>query len=404
VSSNEQWRSDDWWVSPFNYEPDVLDGLDLPEEVLIHDETLRDGEQTPGIVFRKDEKVRIAQMADDVGVKRMNVALPAVSPEDVEAVKEITKLGLRSEVFVLSRAMASDIDLAAECGVDGVVFEVPVGAPRLQYQFTNWSEDDVIQKSIDNIRYARTKDLRVVYFMMDSSRADPAFLDRLLERVSKEATPDSIALVDTSGCMSPQATAWLVRHMRDVTGLPIEIHTHNDMGLAVGNSMAALAAGASAIHTSIGGIGERTGNTPLEEAAVAVRVLYGLDPGLDLGRLTELTREVARIAGFDLAPNKPIAGTRTFTRESGMGIDLIKSQPLGLFCLHPRLVGQEAQYILGKKSGGPSIRMKLDDLGLDADDDQIREMLSRVKELGISKKGPLTDEEFRSIHQTVTAP
>jgi len=404
VSSNGQWRSDDWWVSPFNYEPDVLDGLDLPEEVLIHDETLRDGEQTPGIVFRKDEKVRIAQMADDVGVKRMNVALPAVSPEDVEAVKEITKLGLRSEVFVLSRAMASDIDLAAECGVDGVVFEVPVGAPRLQYQFTNWSEDDVIEKSIDNIRYARTKDLRVVYFMMDSSRADPAFLDRLLERVTKEATPDSIALVDTSGCMSPQATAWLVRHMRDMSGLPIEIHTHNDMGLAVGNSMAALAAGASAIHTSIGGIGERTGNTPLEEAAVAVRVLYGLDPGLDLGRLTELTREVARIAGFDLAPNKPIAGTRTFTRESGMGIDLIKSQPLGLFCLHPRLVGQEAQYILGKKSGGPSIRMKLDDLGLDADDDQIREMLSRVKELGISKKGPLTDEEFRSIHQTVTAP
>ena len=404
MSSNGQWRSDDWWVSPFNYEPDVLDGLDLPEEVLIHDETLRDGEQTPGIVFRKDEKVRIAQMADDVGVKRMNVALPAVSPEDVEAVKEITKLGLRSEVFVLSRAMASDIDLAAECGVDGVVFEVPVGAPRLQYQFTNWSEDDVIEKSIDNIRYARTKDLRVVYFMMDSSRADPAFLDRLLERVTKEATPDSIALVDTSGCMSPQATAWLVRHMRDVTRLPIEIHTHNDMGLAVGNSMAALAAGASAIHTSIGGIGERTGNTPLEEAAVAVRVLYGLDPGLDLGRLTELTREVARIAGFDLAPNKPIAGTRTFTRESGMGIDLIKSQPLGLFCLHPRLVGQEAQYILGKKSGGPSIRMKLDDLGLDADDDQIREMLSRVKELGISKKGPLTDEEFRSIHQTVTAP
>ena len=404
MSSNGQWRSDDWWVSPFNYEPDVLDGLDLPEEVLIHDETLRDGEQTPGIVFRKDEKVRIAQMADDVGVKRMNVALPAVSPEDVEAVKEITKLSLRSEVFVLSRALASDIDLAAECGADGVVFEVPVGAPRLQYQFTNWSEDDVIEKSIDNIRYARTKDLRVVYFMMDSSRADPAFLDRLLERVTKEATPDSIALVDTSGCMSPQATSWLVRHMRDVTGLPIEIHTHNDMGLAVGNSMAALAAGASAIHTSIGGIGERTGNTPLEEAAVAVRVLYGLDPGLDLGRLTELTREVARIAGFDLAPNKPIAGTRTFTRESGMGIDLIKSQPLGLFCLHPRLVGQEAQYILGKKSGGPSIRMKLDDLGLDADDDQIREMLSRVKELGISKKGPLTDEEFRSIHQTVTAP
>jgi isopropylmalate/homocitrate/citramalate synthase len=400
----DAWRSDDWWVSPFNFADSVVGDLDLPETVLIHDETLRDGEQTPGIVFRKDEKVRIAQLSDDAGVRRMNVALPAVAPEDVEAVKAITKLGLQSEVFVLSRAMESDIDLAAECGVDGVVFEVPVGAPRLQFQFTKWTEDDVIQKSVDNIRYARSKDLRVVFFLMDSSRADPAFLDRLLERVTKEATPDSIALVDTSGCMTPQATAWLVRHMRDVTGLPIEIHTHNDMGLAVGNSMAALGAGASAIHTSIGGIGERTGNTPLEEAAVAVKVLYGLDPGIDLARLTDLTREVAGIARFDLAPNKPIAGTRTFTRESGMGIDLIKSQPLGLFCLHPRLVGQEAQYLLGKKSGAPSIRMKLDDLGLDADDDQIREILGRVKEVGIEKKGPLTDEEFRSIHGAVTAP
>jgi isopropylmalate/homocitrate/citramalate synthase len=399
----QPWRTDDWWVSPFDYEGEVTGGLDLPDDVILHDETLRDGEQTPGVVFRKEEKVRIAKLIDGLGVRRMNVALPAVSAEDAEAVKEITKLGLDAEVFVLSRAMKADIDLAVDCGVDGLIFEVPVGVPRLELQFKHWSEDDVIQKSVENIRYARSKGLRVVFFLMDSSRADLGFLDRLIERVVKEAPPDSVALVDTTGCMSPQATAWLVARMRDLSGLPIEIHTHNDMGLAVGNSMAAVGAGASVVHVSVGGIGERTGNTPLEEAAVALRVLYGLDPRISLDRLSELTREVTRIAGFNLAPNKPIAGARTFTRESGMGIEMLKDQPLGLYCLHPRLVGQQARYLLGKKSGNPSVAMKLEDLELTASEDDVGEILRRVKELGMSKKGPVTDDEFRDIHAAVTA-
>ena len=401
VTVGTPWLSDNWWTSPFNFVPEVRQQLTLPDRVAFHDVTLRDGEQTPGVVFQKDEKVRIAQLLDDAGIDRIEVAMPAVSAEDVEATKTVAQLGLRAEVFAFCRATASDIDLAAECGVDGVIFEVPVGVPRLRFQFPSWTQDDVIQKSIDNIRYARERGLKIVYFMMDSTRAEPDFLDRLLERVGKEAPPDSVTLVDTAGCLIPQATAWLVKRIHEITGLPTEIHTHTDLGMGVANSLAAVAAGASVVHGSMGGIGERTGNTPLEEAAVAIATLYGCDMRLQLEKLTTLCRTITEIARFPLAPNKPVVGTRTFTRESGMGVDLVRSQPLGLFCLHPKLVGQEASYVLGKKSGAPSVAMKLEDLGLNATKEQSKEILQRVKTLGVKKKGLVTDEEFRAVHAEV---
>ena len=386
VAVETPWLSDNWWTSPFNFVPEVRQQLTLPDRVAFQTPLPnRDGEQTPGVVFQKDEKVRIAQLLDDAGIDRIEVAMPAVSAEDVEATKTVAQLGLRAEVFAFCRATASDIDLAAECGVDGVIFEVPVGVPRLRFQFPSWTQDDVIQKSIDNIRYARERGLKIVYFMMDSTRAEPDFLDRLLERVGKEAPPDSVTLVDTAGCLIPQATAWLVKRIHEITGLPTEIHTHTDLGMGVANSLAAVAAGASVVHGSMGGIGERTGNTPLEEAAVAIATLYGCDMRLQL----------------PLAPNKPVVGTRTFTRESGMGVDLVRSQPLGLFCLHPKLVGQEASYVLGKKSGAPSVAMKLEDLALNATKEQSKEILQRVKTLGVKKKGLVTDEEFRAVHAEV---
>jgi isopropylmalate/homocitrate/citramalate synthase len=401
TSLETPWMTEDWWTSPFNFTAEVRKELTLPERVTFHDVTLRDGEQTPGVVFRPAEKVYIAELLANAGVDRIEVALPAVSAEDVEAVKAVTKLGLKSEIFVLSRALESDIDLAVECGVDGVIFEVPVGVPRLRYQFPNWSHEDVIKKSIDNIRYARSKKLRVVFFMMDSSRAEIEFLDSLVERVSREAPPDSITLVDTAGCLIPEATKWLINRLQEISGLPTEIHTHTDLGMGVANSLAAVAAGAQTIHGSIAGIGERTGNTPLEEAVLAVKVLYGCEVGVDLTKLTSLCNEVAGIARFPLSPNKPIAGSRAFTRESGMGVDLVRSQPLALFCLNPPIVGQEAKYVLGKKSGAPSITLKLEDLGLEATDEERSEILNQIKTLGIEKKGLVTDDEFRAIYRTV---
>jgi len=371
---------------------------DLPTRVRFHDCTLRDGEQTPGIVFRKEEKLEIAMMLDEAGVDRIEVAMPAVSREDVDAVKAVVAARPKAEVYVLSRVSESDIDLATDCGVDGIVLEMPVGKPRLDYQFKNWSKEDVIEKTLRCITYARRKKLRIVVFPMDCSRAEPGFFDRFLEAVAKHDRPDSVVLVDTTGCLTPQATMYLVSQIKDITRTTVEVHTHSDFGLAVAISASAVAAGAEVVHASVAGLGERTGNTPLEEAAVALRCLYGLEMGIDFSRLTSLGRRVAEIARVRLAVSKPVIGDRAFTRESGMGLDLIKTMPMVLFALNPRFVGQESSFVLGKKSGLASVEMKAEELGLPAlSDDQKRAVLAQVKRTGIEKKALLEDEEFRSI-------
>lgn len=401
MQNGSPWKNDGWWTSPFNFRPEVREGLDLPQKVRFHDVTLRDGEQTPGVVFRKEDKMRIARLLDELGVDRIEVAMPAVSPEDAEAVAAVAALALNADIYAFCRATAQDIDIAADCGVDGVIVEVPAGVPRLEHQFPNWTADDVADKSTRGIAHAKEKGLDVVFFMMDVSRGDLDFIDRLLTRVRDDAPPDSVTVVDTSGCLLPSAAQWLVRHVRELTGLPVEIHTHTDLGLGVANALAAVGAGAGVVHASVLGIGERTGNAALEEVATALQTLYGCNVDVDLSRLTAVAREVSEISGFPRARNKPLTGTHTFVRESGMGIDLIRSQPLGLFCINPTTVGQEPGYVLGKKSGLASITMKLEDLSLEATDEQKVELLRRVKAAGTEKRGTVTDEEFRALHKEI---
>jgi methanogen homocitrate synthase len=403
MQSGTPWKNEGWWTSPFNFRPEVREGLDLPQKVRFHDVTLRDGEQTPGVVFRKEDKVRIATLLDELGVDRIEVAMPAVSPEDVEAVAAVAALNLRADIYALCRATPADIDIAADCGVDGVVMEVPAGVPRLEYQFPNWTSNDVAEKSIRGIAHAKERGLDVVFFMMDVSRGDLDFIDHLVTRVCDESPPDSITVVDTSGCLLPGAADWLVRHVRELTGLPVEIHAHTDLGLGVANALAAVGAGAEVVHASVLGIGERTGNVALEEVATALRTLYGCEIGIDLSRLTDVAREVSKISGFPRARNKPLTGTHTFVRESGMGIDLIRSHPLGLFCINPATVGQEPGYVLGKKSGLASITMKLEDLALEATEDQKAELLRLVKAAGTDKRGVVGDDEFRALHEEISA-
>ena len=402
---SNQYRTNDWWVSPFNFVPEVRKRVgELPQRVRLHDATLRDGEQTPGVVFRRDEKVEIARLLDEIGVQRIEVALPVVSQEDVEATKAVAALGLKAETYVLCRATEKDIDLAAECGVDGIILEMPAGVPRLQYQFPTWSEDTVIERALSGLTLAKQRNLKTTIFPMDISRATPEFVDRYFAAIAAhDVQPQSIAVVDTTGSMIPEACAHLVRKVRDIVGCEAEIHTHNDFQLGVAGPLASVAAGASVVHCSVGGIGERTGNTALEEIVVALEVLYGVDTGIDIGKLTALNRRVMEIAGFTQAVSKPIVGSRTFTRESGMGLNLIKEEPLALFALRPGFVGQEPGYVLGKKSGLDSIRMKIVDLQLaPVDDETGGRMLQAVKKLGMERKALVTDAEFASIYRSAT--
>jgi len=386
-----------WWVSPYNFKADVRSGLELPEKVEIHDATLRDGEQTPGVVFSIDDKIKIATKLDELGIERIEAGMPAVSPQDAEAIKEISKLGLKSRIFTFARAMKQDIDMALECGADGVIIEVPIGYPKLVTQF-GWTWEDVFKKSKDVINYAREQGLYAVFFPYDTTRAREEDLTNLCKAISQESMPDSIGIVDTMGCATPEAIKYMVRWVKDMTGLPIEIHTHNDFGMGVATELAAVTAGAEVVHSCGNGLGERTGNAALEELMLGLDLLYGYETGYRLDKMPELGDMLAKMSNIEIARNKPVLGSGNFIRESGIGIQYVMEDPLVMFGTHPQLTGRTGEVVLGKKSGKASIVYKLGELGLgEADDDQVTAMLSEVKQQGIQKRDILSDNEFKAI-------
>lgn len=397
-------RDNEWWVCPYNHAPEVVAGRQLPATVEIHDATLRDGEQTPGLVMDVADKVAIAEKLAEVGVERIEAGMPAVSDMDFAAIKEISKLGLKSKIFSFARAVTGDIDKALDCGCHGVIVEVPIGYPKLKYQF-KWTWEDVLRKSVEVVNYARKRGLYVVYFPYDTTRAREADLTNLLTRLMQDAPPDSVGVVDTMGCALPEAIKYMVRWVKRITGLPVEVHTHNDFGMAVATELAGVEAGASCIHSCANGLGERTGNAALEELMVALHVLYGYDRQYRLDRLPELGALVSRITGVPIAANKPILGSKNFTRESGIGVDLVVKEPLAMFGTHPALTGRTGDVVLGKKSGKASITYTLEKLGLPVPDDAtVNEMLARVKSIGIAKRGLVSDDEFRAIAESMLPP
>jgi isopropylmalate/homocitrate/citramalate synthase len=395
---------DKWWVSPFNLVPEVRSTFSLPPRVEIHDATLRDGEQTPGVVFSIADKVAIAEKMAEVGVDRIEAGMPAVSDQDFKAIKEITKLGLQSKVYTFVRAMTADIDKSVECGATGVILEIPIGYPKLQWQF-KWTWEDVLRKSVDVINYAKKHDLEVVYFPYDTTRARQEDLENLLPRLMDVCQPDSIGIVDTMGCILPEGMKYMVRLVKKLTnGLKVEAHTHNDFGMAVATELAAVEAGAEVVHSCSNGLGERTGNAALEELMVALHVLYGYDTAYQLDKLPELGDLVRRLSNLPIAVNKPILGSRNFTRESGIGVDLVVKQPLAMFGTHPALTGRSGDVVLGKKSGKASITYTLEQMGITGTSDEaVNQMLQLVKERSIEKRGLITPDEFRDIADRVLA-
>ena len=397
-------REDRWWVSPFNVTDQLRRSFSLPARVQIHDATLRDGEQTPGVVFSVADKIAIAEALAAVGVDRIEAGMPAVSDDDFEAVRQITKLGLPSKIYTFVRATAADIDKSLACGARGVILEIPIGYPKLLWQF-KWTWEDVLRKSVEVVRYAKAHDLEVVYFPYDTTRAREEDLTNLLTRMVQDAPPDSVGIVDTMGCVLPEAMKYLVRLVKRLTnGLPVEVHTHNDFGMALATELAGVEAGAEVVHSCANGLGERTGNAALEELIVALHVLYGYETPYRLDRLPELGALVSRLSNRPIALNKPILGAHNFTRESGIGVDLVVKKPLAMFGTHPALTGRSGEVVLGKKSGKASFTYSLEQLGVaGVSDEAVGEMLRIVKERSIATRALVTLEEFREIAERVLA-
>lgn len=389
----------EFWVSSANYEDAVRKKFALPQQVSIHDATLRDGEQTPGIVLSHDEKVEIARLLDSVGVDRIEAGMPAVSDDDRIAVRKIASLGLSAKIFTFARAKREDIDLAVECGAQGVIIEVPTSVPKLKYQFPRWTEDDVVSMSVDIVSYAKSKGLETVYFGYDTTRADFGFLTKLYDAVIGTGRPDSIGVVDTMGCILPSAMGYFVRRIKERYDIKVEVHTHNDYGMAVATSFAALEAGAEVIHCCVNGLGERTGNAALEPLLVGLETLYGYRGKYRLDRLKQVSDRVEEITRFGKAVNQPFVGRNVYVRESGIGIDLVNEIPLAMFAVDPKLVGNSSGVVLGKKSGTKSIDVVLERLGqAPVDDKETKaEILRDIKEYSIDRKRLVSDAEFLEI-------
>lgn len=394
---NGYYKENGWWTSPYNEYPEVRDSKQRAAKVEIHDATLRDGEQTPGVVFSVDDKIRIAEKLDEVGIERIEAGMPAVTKADYDAIKAICKRNLKAKIFTFARAMRLDIDQAVECGAHGVVIEIPIGYPKLKYQF-KWTWENVLEKSIDCINYARSQGLFVCYFPYDATRARDEDLSQLLTGIMKNSPPNSIGLVDTMGCALPETIAYMVRKIKKLTGgLTVEVHTHNDFGMAVATELAGVAAGAEVIHSCVNGLGERTGNAAAEELMVGLKMLMGYDNDYKFDKLIELCQMVEKMSGVPMAPNKPVAGIRNYTRESGIGIDLVMKEPLAMFATDPQYFGRTGDVVLGKKSGKASVEYFLDKWNIKVSDEAAAGILEQVKARGTEKRGLLTLDEFRKI-------
>jgi isopropylmalate/homocitrate/citramalate synthase len=398
----KNWVKDDYYVSFYNYQKNVKRGLKFPRKIIFHDVTLRDGEQQAGIIFRKDDKIKIARGLDEAGVDRIEAGMPSVSREDMETIKELSHLGLQAKIYGFARCMKADVDNALKADVDGVVMEIPSSDHLLKYGY-GWAEGKAIERSVEATSYAHEHGLKVAFFTIDSTRASFNVFWRLVGSVATEGHMDSLVVADTFGVMNPQAYAYFISKIKKKTRKPIEVHAHNDFGLGVANTITALASGADVAHVTVNGIGERSGNASLEEVAAALKMMYGLKIDLKFEKFRSLSKLVQELSGVTVPPQKPIVGDGLFTTESGIIAgwwNRLESEgkPLEMFPFLPETVGHTpVQVILGKKSGRDSIIYKAKKLNIPIDEKQIDPILLRIKEESISKKRTLTDQEFIEI-------
>jgi isopropylmalate/homocitrate/citramalate synthase len=380
--------SDLFWTGSLSY-PYRIGG-----SVGLYDTTLRDGEQTVGVVLDPEQKLEIARLLDDLGVDRIEAGFPRVSQDDWDAVKLVAGAGLRAEVWGFSRAVPADLEALVELGVRRAVIESPISDAKLEA--IGVSRDTMLERITKAMRFAAENDIHAAFFGVDSTRADLDFIRRVYD-AAVDAGAREVAVVDTLGVAAPEAVLDLVgRMIQWLDGTPVHFHGHNDFGLATANAVAAVRGGATWIHGTINGMGERAGNANLGEVAMTLRALYGVESNLELERIRDVSARVQELSGYELEPWKPVTGDTLFRRESGAVASQFHDPP-SIEPYSSELVAAERELVLGKKSGIDSIRIKAEELGLDVPEERRAELLAKVKELGARKRGLVTDDEFREL-------
>jgi methanogen homocitrate synthase len=362
-------------------------------DVEICDVTLRDGEQTPGVVFRPDEKMDIALRLDEIGIDVIEAGFPVVSAVERSAVRDVCNLGLNAKISALSRSVKRDVDVALDCGVDMISVFIATSELHLKYKL-HMSCPDAIKCALDTVEYAKDHGLIVRFSAEDATRTDLETLKKLY-RKAEEYHADYVSVADTVGIMNPRSMYFVISEIRKVVNIPICMHCHNDMGLALANTLAGAEAGAYQLHTTVNGIGERSGNTPLEELLVSLKMQYNVDH-YDLSKLKNLSKLVESYSGVSVSKNKAVVGANAFTHESGIHVAAVLEEPRTYEPYSPEMVGAARQIIIGKHTGAKALNYIAQRMGYRLKEEELTTLVEKVKMCSEFKR-PINCEELKKL-------
>jgi len=364
--------------------------VDTGTRVRIFDTTLRDGEQSPGVSITPEQKLQIAIKLDRLGVDAIEAGFPIVSHGEVQAIRNIKKAGLNAEICGLARTLSSDIDLVINCDLSYVHTFIATSDIHMQYKL-KMAPEEVIQKAVNAVEYAKSHGLQVEFSAEDATRSDLTFLTKVFRAVG-EAGADRIDIPDTVGYATPEFISNLVGMIKEQISVPISLHCHNDFGLAVANSIAGINAGATCAHVTVNGLGERAGNASLEEFVMALQCLYKKEHNINTKLLYETSKSVSNIMGIAVQANKAIIGENAFGHESGIHTHGILNNPLTYEPIDPEMVGRKRWLQAGKHAGAHGIRAMLEDFGIECTDEELHKIVEKQKNLADKGKSISTAE------------
>ena len=367
--------------------------------ISIVDTTLRDGEQTAGVVFANHEKIAIAEMLSDLGINQLEVGIPAMGGDEKEVIKSICKRNLKPSIMAWNRAVISDIENSIDCGVDAVAISISVSDIHIQHKLKT-SREWVIENMVKSVEFAKKNGLYVSVNGEDASRADLEFLTTFID-AAKEAGADRFRYCDTVGVMEPFSIKDTIIKLYNRTKFDIEMHTHNDFGLATANAIAGVLGGANYIGVTVNGLGERAGNAALEEVLMALKYVYNYEVNIDTTKFKDLSEYVSKAAGRELPSWKAIVGSNMFKHESGIHADGALKNPKNYEAFDPREVGLERQIVIGKHSGKAAIINKFMEYNINLTEDEANMMLEAVRALSIRAKRILFDKELVQLYNDI---
>ncbi|MCD5407171.1 MAG: homocitrate synthase [Desulfotomaculum sp.] len=366
-------------------------------KIHIVDTTLRDGEQTAGVVFANREKVRIAKFLDELGVDQIEAGIPVMVGDEQKAIKAICDAGLKASIMGWNRPIIKDIEASLECGVDAVAISISTSDIHIKHKLGK-SREWVIENMVRAVEFAKKNGLYVSANAEDASRSDLDFLIQYAQ-AAKEAGADRLRYCDTVGILEPFTTYENITKIRAAVDIEIEMHTHDDFGIATANALAGIKAGANYVGVTVLGLGERAGNSPLEEVIMALKHIYGLDLEFKTDLFVEIAEYVSRASGRELPAWKAIVGSNMFAHESGIHVDGTLKNPKTYEAFQPEEVGLERQIVIGKHSGSASLRYKFTEYGIKLSRHQAEELLPKVRSAAVSLKRTLFDKELMYIYE-----